>query len=407
MRFIPAGAIVALIILQVPAIVCGGELTDGVWGAAAGSDTYYWEFWPEGSGLGAIVHTVRDGKKQTELPVDGVIWNPPELELQMRTTGVTYRGHVDLETGVIDGQLFYDGQEGARMELRQEAVRGIAGLRPRPDDAAPYRYARPAETGDGWTTADCADHDLSVADVESVVAAICAGEAGVIHSLLLIADGDLIVEEYFHGYGRDDLHRLASVTKSVSSLLVGAAIDAGAIPGVDTPLLDFFPDRAAPADPRWRRVTLGHLLSMTMGLDWGDADPHGTGPAFFKTVLERPIGHEPGTTWAYQSANVDLIAGVLKQATGQHADQFAEQHLFAPLGITDYDWVVHGQRRLPAHGRQPGLAAARHGQAGPAPARFRSLARPAGSLGGLDPTVDRPPRGHRRLRALRLSVVAG
>jgi CubicO group peptidase (beta-lactamase class C family) len=324
--------------MWIPVVSFGGDLTKGVWGAAAGPETFYWEFWPEENGLGAVIHTLRDGKKQTELPVDRVIWNHPELEMQMHSTGVTYRGEVDLEAGVIEGQLFYSDEEGPQMELRQEDAQGIAGLRPRPAGAAPYRYVRPAETGDGWTTADCTSHALTVDALNSAFEAVCAGEAGVIHSLLLVAGGELVFEEYFHGYRRDDVHRLASVTKSVSSLLVGAAVDADLITGVDTPVLDFFPDLRTPVDERWHDLTLHHLLSMTMGLDWGGTDPHGTGPDFFQAILDRPVVREPGTHWAYQSANVDLLAGVLKQATGLHADRFAEKHLLGPLGITAYDW---------------------------------------------------------------------
>jgi CubicO group peptidase (beta-lactamase class C family) len=135
------------------------------------------------------------------------------------------------------------------------------------------------------------------------------------------------------------VHRLASVSKSMSSLLVGVAVDRGTIAGADAPLLDFFGDLRRSDDPRWRAETLHHLLSMSMGLDWEPGDgPHGTGPAFFQQVLDRRVIHDPGTHWAYHSANVNLLAGVLKQATGLHADEFAEAHLFAPLGITAYDW---------------------------------------------------------------------
>jgi CubicO group peptidase (beta-lactamase class C family) len=148
-----------------------------------------------------------------------------------------------------------------------------------------------------------------------------------------------VVEEYFHGYGPDDLHRLASVTKSVASLLTGIAVDRGEIAGVDVPVVSFFPDLAPPADPRWQGITLHHLLSMTMGLDWGPGeDPHGTGPEFFAEILRRRVVHEPGTRWAYHSANVNLLAGILHGATGDHADVFAEKHLFGPLGIDAYDW---------------------------------------------------------------------
>jgi CubicO group peptidase (beta-lactamase class C family) len=178
-----------------------------------------------------------------------------------------------------------------------------------------------------------------------------AGDAGVIHSLLIVAGGRLVVEEYFHGWGPDDLHHLASVTKSVSSLLVGQAIDTGDIAGVDTPVLDFFPDLEAGDDPRWQDEKLRHVLGMCMGLDWDVADdgPHGTGPEFFQQVLNRSVAHDPGTDFEYRSANVNLLAGVLRQATGMHADRWAQERLFRPLGIENFDWsylAVDGYRLM-------------------------------------------------------------
>jgi CubicO group peptidase (beta-lactamase class C family) len=76
-----------------------------------------------------------------------------------------------------------------------------------------------------------------------------------------------------------------------------------------------------------------------MGLDWdSEGDSHGTGPEFFQQVLDRKVEYDPGTHWAYHSANVNLLAGVIREASGLNADAFAEQYLFAPLGISDYDW---------------------------------------------------------------------
>lgn len=317
----------------------GGDITAGLWAGSGGPETFYWEFWSEGGGFGGVVHTVREGRKETELPLDSVSWDFPALEMHMAVTGVVYRGRVDFGKGRISGRLFYGTKEGPEMELRFTRPDEVPGLYARPKDAPAYVYSQPAVTGDGWATADCRDFGLAHEAAAELVNAICAGEAGVIHSLLLVMDGHLVVEEYFHGYERDDLHRLASATKSVSSLLVGIAIDQGKISGVDAPVLSFFPTSEVPADVRWRSETLHHLLSMSMGLDWGPEDNlHGTGPEFFQQVLARKIIHEPGTRWAYHSANVNLLAGVIKGAAGRHADLFAEENLFRPLGITAYDW---------------------------------------------------------------------
>ncbi len=332
----PLAAALAAILLAVGPTLAR-ELTDGVWVAEAGAETFVWELTASADGLGGVIHTLRDGRKETELPIDAVEWSPPDLVLHMHATGTRYRGTVDLEEGLVQGHVEHGDEQGPAMELQWRDPADLAGLRARPGNA-PATYRQPEALGDGLVTADAADVGITHADIEQVIDAVVAGQAGVLHALLVVKDGRLVVEEYFHGYGRDDLHRLASVTKSVSSLLVGLAMDRGVIAGVDAPLLPFFPDLQPGDDPRWRDQTLDHLLTMSMGLDWGDADPHGTGPAFFGHVLQRPITHDPGSHWAYQSANVNLLSGVLKQATGRDADALITDWLLTPLGIDRHDW---------------------------------------------------------------------
>ncbi len=159
--------------------------------------------------------------------------------------------------------------------------------------------------------------------------------------MILIRDGKLVLEEYFHGYDRHDLHAIQSCTKSVASLLVGIAIDRGEITGVDVPVFEYFPVHADLRTPEWDAVTLRHLLTMSAGLDWSPREVftvRGTGPKLFRRVLSRRVVDEPGTRFLYVGANVNLLAGVLHHATGQHADEFAGRYLFGPLGIQGWDW---------------------------------------------------------------------
>jgi CubicO group peptidase (beta-lactamase class C family) len=162
-----------------------------------------------------------------------------------------------------------------------------------------------------------------------------------LHSLILVRHGKLVLEEYFHGYERQDLHQIQSCTKSVASLLVGVARDRGEIPSLDDPVFEYFPEHADLRTPEWDAVRLRHLLTMSAGLDWSLLEAYtvrGTGPKLFRRVLSRRVATEPGTKFHYVGANVNLLAGVLHHATGQHADEFAERHLFTPLGIQEWDW---------------------------------------------------------------------
>jgi CubicO group peptidase (beta-lactamase class C family) len=213
--------------------------------------------------------------------------------------------------------------------------------RPAAADMPTNVWTRPEERGDGWKTGTPAEVGIDPAAIDATIRAILADEAGAMHSLLVIRDGTLVVEEYFHGWQADDLHRIASCTKSVSSLLVGIAIDRGEIEGVDVPLLEFFPERRAAAGEGWGAIRLEHLLTMSMGLDWSEREANAFTPPGkdrFTEVLARDVRTKPGTQCRYVSRNTNLLAAVIRQATGLHADLFAAERLFGPLGIESWDW---------------------------------------------------------------------
>lgn len=318
------------------------SISDGAWLGSAGSDGFYFELdGSEEEGFTGVVHCMRDSRKVSELPITDVFLQGDSVRLTMAATGVVLAGSVDLSSGVIDGYLEYPDGGGMEMDLSRVDPESVPGLRARPSDMVPYVYGSPGDRGDGWTVGNANETGLDPERIEVLIENILQGDAGVVHSLLIVRDGMLVVEEYFHGYGPDDLHGIASVTKSVTSLLVGMAVADGTIPGVDVPLSRFFPEDSDLFEGPMGGETLRHLLTMTMGLDWTPEEAwatHGTGPAFFREVLIREVVTEPGTEWDYVSAQADLLAGVLKHATGVHGDRYASQRLFGPLGITDWDW---------------------------------------------------------------------
>lgn len=318
-----------------------GDVTVGAWAGSGGGDTFVFQLRGRApDSLAGTVHVMRGSRKESELAITQATYQPPELEMYIASTDATYRGRVDLSRGRVVGGLSFGGRQGPDMDLRWVDPAELPGFAARPGDG-PYVYHRPEERGDGWPSVEPGDAGLERGALEATVNAIARGEAGLIHSIVVARGGRLVLDEYFHGYGPDDLHRLASATKSVASLLVGAVVDRGLIPGVDEPLLGLLRLPADSAGPGWSGETLEDLLTMTMGLDWSPAEReavHGTGPAFFRQVLARSVAIAPGTTWAYVNANVNLLAGVIHEATGQHADAFAREALFTPLGIRDWDW---------------------------------------------------------------------
>jgi CubicO group peptidase (beta-lactamase class C family) len=164
-------------------------------------------------------------------------------------------------------------------------------------------------------------------------------------------------------YDADTRHNLASVTKSFTSALVGIAVDRGLIDGVDAKLFDFFPEHADLSDKTKAEITLWHLLTMTSGLEWNEGEYgyedrrndliqlfYVSDPVAY--ILAKPALAAPGKKWYYSGGNTNLLGEIIKKATGQRMDAFAEEHLFAPLGITSFQWdhlnsqVIHASGNL-------------------------------------------------------------
>src|SRR3984885_3709563 len=151
---------------------------------------------------------------------------------------------------------------------------------------------------------------------------------------------------YFHG---TDLHSMQSVTKTVSSVIMGIAVTRGDFKtGLDTPLLNYFDEATVKnVDERKRRITLRNVLTMSTGLDWHedvpDDDPRNDFSLMESTddwvqyVIDKPMAHEPGTVFNYSSGVAELLAYVFAKETGQDLENYGERYLFVPLGM-DHFW---------------------------------------------------------------------
>jgi len=194
-----------------------------------------------------------------------------------------------------------------------------------------------------------------------------AGEIPGVHSVIVMRGKETLAEWYFPGddnargralgrvmFGPDTLHDVRSVTKSVVSLLVGVAVQDGAIKSLDTPVLDYFPEYADLQTPERRRVTLRHLLTMTSGLHWDEdtytyADPRNSeiamdmAPDPYRYVLSQAFDTAPGAQFKYSGGDVAVMAAVLARATRTPLDVYAEQKLFKPLGIAKVEWHRDGK----------------------------------------------------------------
>ncbi len=169
-----------------------------------------------------------------------------------------------------------------------------------------------------------------------------------IHSVLISKDNQLLYEHYFNGYTKDSLHDSRSSFKSITSLLVGIAIDKGFIKDVNQKVYEFFPENPSlKTDPLKKLITIKNLLEMKSGFDCEEfndtkdcEDNMSLSKDWVTYSLNLPMKNKPGEIWSYTSINPVILSGILKKATKMSVIDFAKKYLFEPLGILSYRWTV-------------------------------------------------------------------
>ncbi len=163
-----------------------------------------------------------------------------------------------------------------------------------------------------------------------------------LRSLLVSVHGRRIEEHYFHGASVRGQANLKSASKTLISILVGIAIDRGHLAGVDQPIVDFFPNELADAEPARRSITVGDLLTMRSGLETTSNRNYGRwvqSRHWVRHALSRPMVDRPGGRMIYSTGSTHLLSAILTRATGLSTLEFARRHLAAPLGITLPAWL--------------------------------------------------------------------
>lgn len=146
-------------------------------------------------------------------------------------------------------------------------------------------------------------------------------------------------------YQGTDLHTMQSVSKTVTSVILGIAMTRGDFKAnLSTPVLKYFDNsKVRNIDARKRRITLKDVLTMTTGLAWNEDvpydDPRNDASAmeaaddWVQYVIDKPMATDPGALFNYSSGATELLAHIFQKETGQDIEAYAEQQLFAPLGI--------------------------------------------------------------------------
>jgi CubicO group peptidase (beta-lactamase class C family) len=255
------------------------------------------------------------------------------------------------------------GETRFRHHLRAEAVdddaaRGAHSV----TVATSWAYETPEEANDGWATASLESVGMSKAPFVALMDILRDHENHRTHGILIARHGQLVFEQYFAGYRRDDqntlvrfdrnvVHDLASATKSVTSALLGIAIDRGFIGGVTQPIAECFPEFDFLETGPKSAITLEHMITMSSGLTWDQhsvppLDPRNdlvvfalSGESWFM-YLSRGLAAIPGTRMNYSEASINVVGECTRRSSGRQLDLFADEVLFGPLGISVRSWNV-------------------------------------------------------------------
>jgi CubicO group peptidase (beta-lactamase class C family) len=209
-----------------------------------------------------------------------------------------------------------------------------------------YAGYEPAALADGWEVSTPDAEGLDPLRIEELYREVFTeGRHPTVHSLLIIKNGKLVAEAYVRDLAeRGRLHDLQSATKSVTSLLLGIALDEELLDSLGVRVYDILP-QYFDDDPAKREITLRHAVTMSSGLSF-DNDVHtakllwGTGSSLVY-VLGLDMSFVPGTRFDYHDGNPQLVSGVIQEVAGVTEERFARERLFGPLGITDYRWDQH------------------------------------------------------------------
>lgn len=203
------------------------------------------------------------------------------------------------------------------------------------------------QTGDywptqGWRTSPAEAQGMDGERLDEMFAFIDEGGWD-LDGVLIIRNGYIVAEEYNPPYSPDQPHVLYSVTKSFVATLVGIAVKDGYIESVDQKVIAFFPDKEFQnLDARKANMRLEDLLTMQPGLAWVEGWPAYQGVSSSQDaisyVMNLEMAVDPGTKFNYCSGCSHILAGIVQGTTGMNLQDYAQQKLFAPLGISNLTW---------------------------------------------------------------------
>ena len=207
----------------------------------------------------------------------------------------------------------------------------------------PQNTNTPEQLDDGWVTANISDFGIDKEELLRLIDDVNSEKLVNTHSVLIAKENKLVFETYFDGHNVDIPHDLRSTSKSISSAIIGIAIEDKIIGSVEDKLYDYIPKIYKSAEDTLKaKMKIKDLLTMSSGLDVNDlaSEDFYQNPdnpkSWLQTVMDAPMLHQPGTYADYGSANPFLLGICLNERLEIPLENYMDEKLFKPLGITNY-----------------------------------------------------------------------
>ena len=223
-------------------------------------------------------------------------------------------------------------------------------------------YEVPVDRDDGLSVGSLVSVGAARDLIDQLLADLDGGLYDQVDGLLIMKDGQLVVERYFGSWDVTKAHQMQSVSKSFTSLLAGSAILQGHVASVSDPISKYLPEHRQLLTGGREAITVEHLLTMSAGLDWNEMSTPPTDPGNARVqevmsddsiefTLARDLVETPGAVFNYSGGMVTVLGEVVRNATGSESLlAYVENSTLARLGFEDLGWLGQKDGRQNAAG---------------------------------------------------------
>lgn len=183
-----------------------------------------------------------------------------------------------------------------------------------------------------------------------------------ISGLIIIKDGEIVLEDYELGNNENTRWMSMSVVKSITATLIGMAIQDGYIKSIDDPIVNYLPELKGSS---YDGVTVKHILQMASGVAWNETytDPTSDRRKLLEIQLEQKPGEalklmaslpragEPGTVWNYSTGETQVAGALVKAAVGKPVSEYLSEKIWTKAGMeSDATWWLESPEGLEVGG---------------------------------------------------------